>query len=128
MLGVGNTLIMHLERTDNALDVMRVHNGRAGGVSLRQNTMKSLIAKTGVQLMVGGATNVIDLPLWEFHLVEGGAKIQPRAAAEHDRQATSPFGNSISSRAARRYNPVPPQNTIGRPWESSRAIWARASS
>ena len=54
---------------------------------MRQNTMKSLIAKTGMQLMVGGASNVIDLPLWEFHLVEGGAKVQPRAAAEHDRKA-----------------------------------------
>ena len=88
LLGVRRALVEHLERADDAPDVVGVDQRRRGGVSRREQLVQRLGPVLALERLVALAHRVVDLLAGgELPVVEGGAHVEPGPAAQHGQRA-----------------------------------------
>ena len=87
LLCIGNTIIMHLERTNHTAHIMGMNNSSRFWVALGKQGMQLFLANTLGKLLIAHTTIVLKFTRGKVHLIEGGLEIQPRTSAKN-RQAT----------------------------------------
>ena len=87
LLCIGDTIIVHFERTNHAANIMGVDDRSGLGVTLGKQGMQRFLAYALGKFLIPRATIVLKFARGKVHLIEGGLEIQPRTSAKN-RQAT----------------------------------------
>ena len=87
--GVGDAVVEHLERADDAPDVIGVDERGALGVALREQGVEPLRAPLGRKRLVALARGRPALAGRELHLVDDRVEVEARAPREHGGDAAS---------------------------------------
>ena len=83
LLCIGDTIIMHLERTNHTAHVMGMNNSSRFWVALGKQGMQFFLAYALGKFLIPRATIVLKLARGKIHLIQGGLEIQACAPAKH---------------------------------------------
>ena len=87
LLCIGDTIIMHLERTNHTAHVMGMNNSSRFWIALGKQGMQFFLANTLGKLLIARTAIVLKFTRGKVHLIKGSLEIQPRTSAKN-RQAT----------------------------------------
>ncbi len=75
LLCIGDTIIMHLERTNHTPHVMGMNNSSRFWIALGKQGMKSFLANTLGKLLIAHTAIVLKFTRGKVHLIEGCLEI-----------------------------------------------------